>query len=103
MKILSATWARMKRRVNELQERVNSLEDDIVGLEQANHFLGEANAELATTTNKLPKTADGVLVVPGMTLYLLKPSGCGLFTLYIPVNDDYAWYSTPEAAKESKS
>lgn len=59
------------------------------------------NASLRAIVAKLPKTADGVPVTPGMTLYLFSNNGMNELDVdhrYMHPGD-FCWYSTPEAAK----
>lgn len=60
--------------------------------------------ELEAVLAKLPKTADGVPVTPGMTLYLLSEHKTNPAMMELVVGGDkspnaqYCWYSTREAA-----
>jgi len=81
------------------------------------HSLDDANAkiaELQAMVDKLPKTADGVPITPGMEVFLQFRGGYTMQTQYV-MNDlhigscppkkeagTYSWYSTIEAAEKAK-
>lgn len=60
----------------------------------------------AAIIDRLPKTADGVAVVPGMTLYLMPDkegaTNYDMMELKVEAASDYCWYSTRSAAEAAK-
>jgi hypothetical protein len=81
-----------------IQQAINSATAD----------LRAENERLKEVVEKLPKTADGVPVVPGMTIYDLRPSGCTPFFVSAVFekaskHNMYAdCYSTREAAEAAQ-